>query len=125
MNVKVIYKEYYGFFPFQLRNPYQSTKYSRVLLGGCRICKMRSFITRTLQIKDSKIGGACSKRVRDAYQVMAGKREGKIHFEDLGVDGKTILEWILGKYCVDWIHLAQDRGQWRAVLKTMTNLLVP
>jgi hypothetical protein len=35
------------------------------------------------------------------------------HLEDLGIDGK-VLEWILGKcggeVCVDWIHLAQDRG---------------
>jgi hypothetical protein len=36
------------------------------------------------------------------------------HLEDLGVDEKIILEWILGKYggkVWDWIHLAQDRDQ--------------
>jgi hypothetical protein len=26
---------------------------------------------------------------------------------------------------VDWIHLAQDRGQWQAVLNTVMNLQVP
>jgi hypothetical protein len=25
---------------------------------------------------------------------------------------------------VDWIHLAQDRDQWRALLNTVVNLLV-
>jgi hypothetical protein len=26
---------------------------------------------------------------------------------------------------VDWIHLAQNRDQWRAVVKTVMNLTVP
>jgi hypothetical protein len=26
---------------------------------------------------------------------------------------------------VDWMHLAQDWDQWRAVMNTVTNLLVP
>jgi hypothetical protein len=26
---------------------------------------------------------------------------------------------------VDWIHLAQDKDQWRAVVKTVMNLRVP
>jgi hypothetical protein len=36
------------------------------------------------------------------------------HSEDLGVDGRIILEWILreiGWEGVDWLYLAQDRGQ--------------
>jgi hypothetical protein len=38
----------------------------------------------------------------------------RIHTEDLGVDGRIILIWILGKESVkgaEWIHLAQDRDQ--------------
>jgi hypothetical protein len=34
--------------------------------------------------------------MRNAYSILAGKPEGKNHLEDLGVDGKIILEWILG-----------------------------
>jgi hypothetical protein len=26
---------------------------------------------------------------------------------------------------IDWIYLAQDRGQWRAIVKTVMNLWVP
>jgi len=35
--------------------------------------------------------------------------------EDLRVDGRIILEWILGKQgenIVDWIHLALDGTSW-------------
>jgi hypothetical protein len=35
---------------------------------------------------------------------------GKPNSEDLGIDGRIILEWILGWECVDWMLLAQDRG---------------
>jgi hypothetical protein len=49
---------------------------------------------------------------------------GRGHSEDLGVDGRVILEWILGKD-MDWIHVAQDRYQWRALVNTVMNLRVP
>jgi hypothetical protein len=36
--------------------------------------------------------------MRNAYRILVGKPYGKISLEDLdGVDGKIILEWILGK----------------------------
>jgi hypothetical protein len=33
------------------------------------------------------------------------------HLQDLGIDGRTILEWLMemGWEGVDWIHLPQDR----------------
>jgi hypothetical protein len=40
---------------------------------------------------------------------LVGKPEGNIHSEDLDMDGKIILEWILGKYGgkmrIGWIWL--------------------
>jgi hypothetical protein len=37
-----------------------------------------------------------SREVNDAYNILTGKREGRDHSEDIGIDGKMILEWILG-----------------------------
>jgi hypothetical protein len=37
----------------------------------------------------------------------------EIDFREIGWDG------------MDWIDLAQDRGQWRALVSTMMNLQVP
>jgi hypothetical protein len=38
-----------------------------------------------------------------------------------------ILKWILKEVCedVDWIHLAQDRIQWRVLVNTVMNFWVP
>jgi hypothetical protein len=36
--------------------------------------------------------------LRNAYCVSVGKPKGRDHLEDVGVDCKIILEWILGKY---------------------------
>jgi hypothetical protein len=43
------------------------------------------------------------------------------HSEDLHVDGKVILEW----EGVDWMHLAQDRYLWLALVNTVMNLRIP
>jgi hypothetical protein len=45
--------------------------------------------------------------------------------EDLGVDWRIILKWILkDTECegVDWIHVAQLMDQWRALVKTVRKL---
>ena len=49
------------------------------------------------------------------------------HLEDLGVDGRIILERILEKWYegVDWIDLAQDTDRWRAFMNAVMNLRVP
>jgi len=33
----------------------------------------------------------------NAYKILVGKSEGRDHSEDLGIQGKIILKWILGK----------------------------
>jgi hypothetical protein len=48
------------------------------------------------------------------------------HWEDQDVGGSTILKWILERCAgVDWIDMAQDRDQWRALLNTVSKLRVP
>jgi hypothetical protein len=45
---------------------------------------------------------------------------GRDHSEDLGVDGKIILEWILGTWVGRCgLDLFQDRDQWWAVVNTI------
>jgi hypothetical protein len=36
--------------------------------------------------------------MKNAYKILVGKFEGKYHSEDLGIDGKIILECTLGKW---------------------------
>jgi hypothetical protein len=65
---------------------------------------------------------------RGAYRVLVGRPDGKRPLEDLGVDGRIILKWILkevGWEGVDWIDMAQDRDRWRAVVSAVMNPRVP
>jgi hypothetical protein len=49
------------------------------------------------------------------------------HQEDLDVCGRIALKWILEKWDGGvWVgFMAQDRGQWRAVVSTVMNLRLP
>jgi hypothetical protein len=60
--------------------------------------------------------GACSAHggYQKAYKITVGFLMGRDHSKDL--DGKIILNSILGWEGVDWTHLAQDRDRWRALL---------
>jgi hypothetical protein len=40
---------------------------------------------------------ACMERMRNTYKILVGKPKGRDHSEDLGIDGRIILEWILLK----------------------------
>jgi hypothetical protein len=61
--------------------------------------------------------------MKNMFEIM-----GRDYAEDLGVDARIILERILIETDwegVDWIHLAQDKDYWRALVNTVTNLWVP
>jgi hypothetical protein len=45
------------------------------------------------------MGGVCSTHERDenACKILVGKPEGRDHVEDIGIDGRMLLEWISRK----------------------------
>jgi hypothetical protein len=63
----------------------------------------------------------------NAYRILVGKPEGKRPLR------RPRHEWVdikmdlrgMGLGGIDWIDLAQDRGQWRALVNTVMNLWVP
>jgi hypothetical protein len=65
---------------------------------------------------------------RNAYRVLVGKPEGKRPL------GKPRRRWVdniktdlreMGWSGLDWMDMAQDRDQWRALVNTVLNLRVP
>jgi hypothetical protein len=65
---------------------------------------------------------------RNAYRILGGKPEGERQLgrprrrweDNIGMDVREI-----GWGGMDWIDLAQDRDQWRALVNTVMNLRVP
>jgi CRISPR/Cas system-associated protein Cas7 (RAMP superfamily) len=64
---------------------------------------------------------------RNTYEILVRRPKGKQllgrprrRWEDIKMDLREI-----GLEVVDWIHLAQDRDRWRAVVKAVMNLMVP
>jgi len=53
--------------------------------------------------------------------------KGRDHAEDVGVDGEDDIRMDfreIGWEGVNWMHLAQDRNQWQALVKAIMNLRV-
>jgi hypothetical protein len=75
-------------------------------------------------------GGLCSTHGGDEKFITRfwwGDLKGREHAEYLGLDVRIILKRILekeGGRC-GWIHLAQDRDLWRALVNNKVNLRVP
>jgi hypothetical protein len=63
---------------------------------------------------------------RNVYRFLVGKPEGKDLLIDQGVDGRMGSKWTLGRLVGDleWIHLAEDRGRWLALVNAVMNLRV-
>jgi hypothetical protein len=65
---------------------------------------------------------------RNAYRILVGKPEGK---RPLGRPRRSCVDNIkidlreIGWDGVDWIDLAQNRDQWKALVNTVMNLRVP
>jgi hypothetical protein len=78
------------------------------------------------------MGGACSTNgeKRNAYRILVGKPERK---RPLGRPRRRWVENIkmnlreirMGWCGADWINMAQDRGEWRALVNTILKLRVP
>jgi hypothetical protein len=66
--------------------------------------------------------------IRNAYKILVGKPEGKRSFgrprrsweNNIRMDPREV-----GRECMDFMHLAEDRDQWRAVVNTVMILRVP
>jgi hypothetical protein len=81
-------------------------------------------IIRIIKSRRMRLVGACSTNGRRGMHVgywWESQKE-RDHLEDQDVVGWTILKWILdGWNGVDWIDMAQDSDQWRAVVNTVLN----
>jgi len=50
------------------------------------------------------------------------------HLEDPGIDGRTVWNWIFGKWfggVIDWIDLVEDWDRWWSLVNVVMNPKVP
>jgi hypothetical protein len=62
--------------------------------------------------------------MRNAYKIFVGKPKGKTPPRCRWTDNIKMDLGKIGLEGMDWIHLAQDRDRWRAVVYTAMNLPV-
>jgi hypothetical protein len=91
-------------------------------------------IVRVIKARRKRRAGHVARmgEVRGAYSILVGKPEGRKSLgrprrrweDNIKMDLREILREIrFGD--VDWLHLAQDRDRWRAVVNTVMNLRFP
>jgi hypothetical protein len=73
---------------------------------------------------------ARNKEERNAHRTLFGKLAIKSYLEELGVEGRMTMKWILmkwnrGKKNVDWTHLLTMGKEWLDVVSTVMNLWIP
>jgi hypothetical protein len=64
---------------------------------------------------------------RSSFKIFTGKFTGKIPLGRQGIDGRTILEWILkeiGNNMMNWANSTQDRDFYIALVNAAFNLRV-
>jgi hypothetical protein len=66
------------------------------------------------------------REMTNAYKIWLENQKGWDHSENLDIDGDNIRTDLreIGWEGVDWMYLARDRDQRRAVVNTIMNLLV-
>jgi hypothetical protein len=84
------------------------------------------YIIRQIKSRRMKWAGhvACMGEERNVYRVLMGKPEGKGPLGRPREDGIRMDLREIGWGSVDWIQLAWDKGEWRAVVNTVMNLQV-
>jgi hypothetical protein len=83
-----------------------------------------------IKVEEDEIGRACilHGEKRNAYRILVGNPEGK---RPLGRSRRRWEDNIkldlreMGWGVMDWIDVAQDRDEWRALVNTVMNLWIP
>jgi hypothetical protein len=83
-------------------------------------------IIRMIKSRTMRLAGHVARMGRRMHMHWWEIQKGREHWEDQDVGGWTIIKWILeiGLDGMDWIDLAQDRDQWRALVYAVMNLRV-
>jgi hypothetical protein len=68
-------------------------------MRSCMVCILHPVIVRVIKARRMRLAGHVARmgEVRGAYNISVGNMKGGDHWEDLGIDGRITIRWILGK----------------------------